>query len=170
AGIARPVSAAVNVRLRVDMEDRGGFLDLTIPYATLEPVRELLLERFMGEKFGRDTIWEQHLASELHAARMGVEAVLGERTMTLADLTRLEVGQTIRLTTSTDRPVELRAGGVTLARGALGQSAGRVAVQLTEGPAAAPEGEGDEPAVPPLLSPPADVDPYSQALPKEVAR
>ncbi|HYF85862.1 flagellar motor switch protein FliM, partial [Azospirillum sp.] len=65
ATIARPANAAVLVKLRIDMEDRGGRLELMIPYATLEPVRELLLQMFMGEKFGRDSIWETHLASEL---------------------------------------------------------------------------------------------------------
>src|SRR5213079_2311022 len=39
ATIGRPANAAVLARLRVDMEDRGGRLELLIPYATLEPVR-----------------------------------------------------------------------------------------------------------------------------------
>ncbi|MGB3722637.1 MAG: flagellar motor switch protein FliM [Pacificimonas sp.] len=144
ASIARPTNAAVNLRLSVNMEDRGGTMELTIPYATLEPVRELLLERFMGEKFGRDTIWESHLAHELHAAHMTVEAVLGERTMRLSDISRLRVGETITFGATAERPVELRASGVTLAVGQMGQSAGRVAVQLTDGqtgiePASAPD-------------------------------
>jgi len=55
------------------MEDRGGRLELLLPYATLEPVRELLLQQFMGEKFGRDSIWETHLAEETlgHGCRAG---------------------------------------------------------------------------------------------------
>ena len=65
ATIARPANAAVLARLRIDMEDRGCRLELMLPYATLEPVRELLLQMFMGEKFGRDSIWETHLANEL---------------------------------------------------------------------------------------------------------
>src|SRR3546814_20066941 len=65
ATIARPANAAILARLRVDMEDRGGRLELMLPYATLEPVRELLLPMFMGEKFGRASIWEHHLATEL---------------------------------------------------------------------------------------------------------
>ncbi len=62
AAITRLSNAAVLARLRIDMEDRGGRLELLLPYATLEPVRELLLQQFMGEKFGRDSIWESHLA------------------------------------------------------------------------------------------------------------
>ena len=65
ATISRLSNAAVLVRLRVDMEDRGGRIELLLPYATLEPVRELLLQQFMGERFGRDCIWETHLAEEL---------------------------------------------------------------------------------------------------------
>jgi flagellar motor switch protein FliM len=49
AAIARSANAAILARLRVDMEDRGGRIELLIPYATLEPVRELLLQMFMGE-------------------------------------------------------------------------------------------------------------------------
>ena len=65
ATISRLSNAAILARLRIDMEDRGGRMELLLPYATLEPVRELLLQQFMGEKFGRDSIWETHLAEEL---------------------------------------------------------------------------------------------------------
>src|SRR5258708_14044587 len=65
ATIARPANAAVLARLRVDMEDRGGPLELLIPYPTLEPVRELLLQMFLGQQFGRHSTWEAHLAGGL---------------------------------------------------------------------------------------------------------
>ena len=54
AAVSRMSNACILARLRVDMEDRGGKIELLLPYATLEPVRELLLQQFMGEKFGRD--------------------------------------------------------------------------------------------------------------------
>ena len=66
------------VKLRIDMEDRGGRLELLLPYATLEPIRKMLLQQFMGEKFGRDNIWEGHLASELWTTKLEVRAVLDE--------------------------------------------------------------------------------------------
>ncbi len=77
ATISRAANAAVLVRLRVDMEDRGGRIELLLPYATLEPVRELLLQQFMGERFGRDSIWETHLAEELLST--SVELDVGTR-------------------------------------------------------------------------------------------
>src|SRR5947199_6056183 len=48
AAITRPANAAILVRLRIDMEDRGGNIGLMLPYATIEPIREVLLQMFMG--------------------------------------------------------------------------------------------------------------------------
>src|ERR1700681_3960825 len=76
ATISQPSNAAIVARLRIDMEDRGGRLEILIPFATLEPVRELLLQMFMGEKFGRDSIWETHLAEEMWFTEVPLEAVL----------------------------------------------------------------------------------------------
>src|SRR5471032_2864630 len=85
AAIARPANAAILVKLRIDMEDRGGRTELLLPYATLEPIRKLLLQQFMGEKFGRDNIWESHLATELWTTQMDVRAVLDEHQLPLRD-------------------------------------------------------------------------------------
>src|ERR1700710_554715 len=75
AAISRPANAAILVRLRIDMEDRGGNIELLLPSATIEPIREVLLQMLMGEKFGRDPIWEGHLATEIGQAEIGVDAV-----------------------------------------------------------------------------------------------
>ena len=102
ATIARPANAAVLAKLRIDMEDRGGRLELLIPYATLEPVRELLLQMFMGEKFGRDSIWETHLASELWMTEVQISAVLDEMTVQLYDVLNWKVGTRILLNATPD--------------------------------------------------------------------
>ena len=97
AAIARSANAAILVKLRIDMEDRGGVIEMLLPYATLEPIRELLLQMFMGEKFGRDSIWESHLATELWSAQLKVDAVLDEFELPLSKAMSLEVGQTLML-------------------------------------------------------------------------
>ena len=48
AAISRPANAAILVRLRIDMEDRGGNVELLLPYATIEPIRDVLLQMFMS--------------------------------------------------------------------------------------------------------------------------
>ena len=130
ATISRPSNTAVLARLRVDMEDRGGRIELLLPYATLEPVRELLLQQFMGEKFGRDSIWEMHLAEELRSTTVELDVVLDEQVMRLADVMRLQVGDSIALAAQPGAPVKVRCGAVPLFEGRLGQRKNRVAVRL----------------------------------------
>ncbi len=130
ATIARPPNAAVLVKLRVDMEDRGGRCEILFPYATLEPVRELLLQRFMGEKFGRDTIWETHLATELWRADIDLLAIMDETTMTLKDVMNLQVGQTILFNKTPKDDVVLKCGEVPMVSGAIGRAGQHVAVMI----------------------------------------
>ena len=130
ATIARPANAAILVKLRVDMEDRGGRLELMLPYATFEPIRELLLQMFMGEKFGRDSIWEGHLASELWQTHVEIEAVLDQQVMSLHDVMNMEVGTTIMFNASPDSRVTLRCGGVTLMDGKMGRTGNSIAIRI----------------------------------------
>ncbi|UEM20192.1 flagellar motor switch protein FliM [Skermanella mucosa] len=130
ATIARPANAAVLAKLRIDMEDRGGRLELLIPYATLEPVRELLLQMFMGEKFGRDSIWETHLASELWMTEVQISAVLDEITVQLYDVLNWKVGTRILLNATPDDTIELRCGDVPMFDGRMGRKGGHIAVRI----------------------------------------
>jgi flagellar motor switch protein FliM len=130
AAISRLSNAAVLARLRVDMEDRGGRMEMLLPYATLEPVRELLLQQFMGEKFGRDSIWETHLAEELWSTEVEVAVVLDEQVMRLSDIMALEPGSQIVLVNGPNATVELRCGSVTLFEGRIGRRKNRMAVRI----------------------------------------
>lgn len=131
ATIARPANAAVLARLRIDMEDRGGRLELMLPYATLEPVRELLLQMFMGEKFGRDSIWETHLANELWNTDVELEAVLDEIVMPLNDVLNLKPGSRILLNAMPTSTIDMRCGNVSLFSGKMGRKSGNIAVRIS---------------------------------------
>jgi flagellar motor switch protein FliM len=130
ATISRLANAAVLAKLRVDMEDRGGKIELLLPYATLEPVRELLLQQFMGEKFGRDSIWETHLAEELRHTDVTLDVVLDQQILPLSALLNLKPGDRINLNVSPGAPVLLRCGDVPLFDGQLGRVKNRVAVKV----------------------------------------
>jgi flagellar motor switch protein FliM len=132
ATISRPSNAAIVAKLRIDMEDRGGRLELLLPYATLEPVRELLLQMFMGEKFGRDSIWETHLAEELWMTEVEMEAVLDEQVMPLRDILNLRVGSKIMLNALPDSVVELRCGDVPMFGGKMGRKGNHIAIRIDE--------------------------------------
>jgi flagellar motor switch protein FliM len=131
AAITRLSNAAILARLRIDMEDRGGRLELLLPYATLEPVRELLLQQFMGEKFGRDSIWESHLAEELRHTEVSLDVLLDEQTMPLSSVIGLKVGDRIALGVPQGAPVRVACGEVPLFEGELGRRDNRLAVRIT---------------------------------------
>jgi flagellar motor switch protein FliM len=132
AAIARPANAAVLARLRVDMEDRGGRMELLLPYATLEPVRELLLQMFMGEKFGRDSIWETHLSGELWQTDVQISAVLDEFSASLGDVLEWKPGTKLELECTPQSMVELRCGEVQLFKGHMGRRGGHIAVKIQD--------------------------------------
>lgn len=130
AAIARPANAAIMVKMRIDMEDRGGRVELLLPYATLEPIRNMLIQQFMGEKFGRDNIWEGHLANELWSTYMEVEAVLDELPLSLGRMLNLSVGETIFLNKMQDSPIELRCGDIALTKGRMGRVNNNIAIRI----------------------------------------
>jgi flagellar motor switch protein FliM len=132
AAISRPANAAILVRLRIDMEDRGGSVELLLPYATIEPIRSVLLQMFMGEKFGRDPVWEGHFATEIGGAEIAVDAVLYESEIPLKQLMQLKVGDTLPLEMRADALVSVRCGSVTLTEGRMGRVGDRVAIRVTK--------------------------------------
>jgi len=130
ATISQPSNAAIVARLRIDMEDRGGRLEILIPFATLEPVRELLLQMFMGEKFGRDSIWETHLAEEMWFTEVGLEAVLDTQWMSLKKVLDLKVGSRMMLNTDPESAIELRCGDVPMFQGRMGRRGNNIAIRV----------------------------------------
>ncbi len=128
--ISRPSNACIVVKLRIEMEDRGGSIEMLLPYATLEPVRELLLQQFMGEKFGRDRIWEIHLAERLRDTEVTLDVVLAEQSVPLSVLLALKVGDRIGLGVGPGAPVRLRCGDTTLFEAQLGRREDRLAIRI----------------------------------------
>ena len=130
ATISRPSNAAIVARLRIDMEDRGGQMELLLPYATLEPVRELLLQSFMGEKFGRDSIWETHLAEELWLTEVELEAVLDTQSMRLGSAFDFKVNSHLALGATPDSQVLLKCGDVPMYVGKMGRKGEQMAIKI----------------------------------------
>lgn len=132
AAIARPANAAILVTLSFEMEERGGKIDFLIPYATLEPIRALLLQTFMGEKFGQDSIWESHLAGQLWSTEFNLDAILGEATISLSELLNLKTGSQVVLNETPESKTFLRCGEYHLFSGTLGRKGTNIAIKIDE--------------------------------------
>ncbi|MEO9297495.1 flagellar motor switch protein FliM [Devosia alba] len=131
AAISRPGNAAILIELRIEMDDRGGKIEILLPYATIEPIREQLLQMFMGEKFGRDATWEGHLATEIYSAEVSIEAVLHEQDVPLSRMMAMQAGDTLMFERTPTDPVRLRCGGVELTEAVMGHIGNLVSVRVT---------------------------------------
>ncbi|MBB6122771.1 flagellar motor switch protein FliM [Sphingobium subterraneum] len=137
AAIARPSNIAAICTFRVDIDGRGGRFSMVLPYATLEPIRDKLIQRFMGEKLGRENIWQAHMEQQIRHTQIEIEVILGCATLSLAQVKSLEVGQSLPFYAQPDQPMAIQCGSIALAHALPGQRRGNVAVSL-----ASPIGKG----------------------------
>ena len=130
ATITQAANATIVSKLRVDMGDRGGHIELMLPHATLEPVRELLLQMFIGEKFGRDSIWEHHLAAELWQTEVSIHAVLEEVELSLGEVLAWTEGSRLDLNCLPSSKIKLRCGDAAMFDGQMGRKGANIAVRI----------------------------------------
>jgi len=87
---------------------------------------------FMGEKFGRDSIWETHLAEELWKTDIDLTAILDEQVMSLGEVFDLKVGSQLPLNVDSSSIIEIRCGDVALFSGKMGRRGDSVAIRITD--------------------------------------
>jgi flagellar motor switch protein FliM len=87
---------------------------------------------FLGEKFGRDSIWEAHLAGQLWNTAVPIQAVLDTVEMSLRDVLHWHVGSHIQLGATPRSQVMMRCGEVPMFLGTMGRKGGNIAVRVVE--------------------------------------
>ena len=132
ATICKPSDGVIVAKIQIDMEDRGGSFEILIPYSTLEPIRELLHQGFMGEKFGRDTIWETHLSEELWMTDVDLTVILDEQVLSLGQIFELKIGSQLKLKATPKSSVDVRCGPTTVFRGVMGRKDENIAIKISE--------------------------------------
>jgi flagellar motor switch protein FliM len=132
ASIARHGDSAILIQIDVDMEDRKGGIEILFPYDALEPVRELLLQVFVGEQFGTDKDWVTLLRERIMSTELEVEAIIEGRASSIKDIANLKVGNTVLLESSPDDDISLVCKGKTMLTGKLGKQGSKIAVSVNE--------------------------------------
>ena len=130
AKIVNPTEIVVISTFRIELHGGGGELHVTMPYSMLEPLRELLDAGGSGDATERDGRWSGALREEVDDAEIELNAVLGEATVTLADLLNLKSGDVIPC--DFNGSITLNAEAVPLFRGSFGISRGQQAVKINE--------------------------------------
>lgn len=124
------MNAAIFIKVNVEMENRGGNIEFVIPYSTLEPIREMLLQMFMGEKFGQDNMWEGHLGREVWETEVTLDAILDKTMIPLNDVLQWEKGSQVVFAAKPDSILTIQCGDIPVMRGRIGQRNGAIAIQV----------------------------------------
>lgn len=132
AAITKLSAPAVTFRAEIMMDGRGGHIDVLIPYAALEPVRDVLSQDFVGKRHGGDLIWHSHLAAELPRTQVRLRAVLGRCEASPAEIAGWRVGTQLVLGSRQDEPVDLFCDDLLLLRARIAEKGGRVALLVEE--------------------------------------
>lgn len=132
ATISHPSDTVILLQLRVDMEERGGNIEVMFPLSTLEPIKKLLSQSFMGEQFGKDSGWKTHLGKEIFNTQVKVEAILGTKKTTFKDFLSMKVGSTIILDAKPDDNISINCRGLKVLEGKIGAVEDDVAIAVTK--------------------------------------
>jgi flagellar motor switch protein FliM len=130
ANIVSPSEIVVVTAFRIELEGGGGELHVTLPYAMIEPIRDLLDSGVQSDRMERDESWNKTLRAEIEEAEVELVPVLGHTTLTLGRLVDLKPGDVIPC--DFDGEVTLLAEGVPVLRGGFGVSRGQQAVKVSQ--------------------------------------
>ncbi|HEY6450975.1 MAG TPA: flagellar motor switch protein FliM, partial [Steroidobacteraceae bacterium] len=130
ANIVSPSEIVVVTAFKIELDGGGGELHVTMPYAMIEPIRDLLDSGMQSDRMEHDENWNRTLRQEIEDAEIELLPVLGHATLTVGRLVDLKPGDVIPC--DFDGEVTLFAEGVPVLRGGYGASRGQQAVKVSQ--------------------------------------
>lgn len=130
AVLGRRNNPAVVASLLLQALGRGGELFVLIPQSVLTPFRHMLARVASGESSSGDQKWARQLQTEVQRSAVRLDAILDERTMTLAEVARFKVGDVIELSATPRSMVRVDCNRQSLFQCQLGQSDGLYTLQI----------------------------------------
>jgi flagellar motor switch protein FliM len=139
ANIATPSEIVVTTSFTIDLGESSGEMFICIPYATLEPIRDMLYTSLQGDSQEPDKRWLSMLKRQVQIAELELVAELATTTATVSQLLRMSPGDFIELDMIPTVPVKV--SGVPLLEGRYGVMNGHYAIKVEQFLSQAPECE-----------------------------
>jgi len=130
ANIVSPTEIVVVTSFHVELDGGGGDIHITMPYAMIEPLRELLDAGVASDRVEHDERWVTALKEEIEDADVELTTLLGRAKLTMRQLMEMKVGDVLPCD-FTGRATVL-AEDVPLFKGTFGISNGQQAVQIED--------------------------------------
>lgn len=130
ANIATPSEIVVTSSFSIELGSGGGSLHICVPYATMEPIRDLLYSSMQGDQAEPDKRWVTMLKKQVQMAEVDLVASLADTDLTIGDIMELRVGDVIPI--EIGKTVEARVDNVPIFNCSYGTSGGQYALKVEE--------------------------------------
>jgi flagellar motor switch protein FliM len=97
ANIATPSEIVVAVTFTMELAGNSAEMHLCIPYAMVEPIRDVLYSTMHSEQAGADRRWTSMLSQQLQQAEVELVAPLGGGELAVKDIANMKVGDILPL-------------------------------------------------------------------------
>ena len=114
AQVIAPSDMIAIVSLNVKIGDAEGFMNVCLPYFTLEDVMDKLNTKYWFSTMQKDDTenYEEHIESLIKRIDVPVKAILGKSQVSVNDFLNLQVGDIIRLDARVDSEMEVYVGNI----------------------------------------------------------
>jgi flagellar motor switch protein FliM len=128
ANVASPSEIVVATTFNVEIGDSGGEVHFCFPYASLEPIRDVLYSSLQADGQEPDRRWVRQLTQQVQSAEVELCGELANTQMRLRELIRLQVGDFVPLPLRDIIPVKI--DGVPLMECSFGTVNGHIAIRI----------------------------------------
>ena len=137
ANIATPTEIVVATTFNIDFGSGGGTFHICVPYASLEPIRDVIYSTMQGDHTEPDKRWIRMLSKQVQMAEVELSAKLVETPVTVQQLIHLKIGDVIGV----DIPPTVQAtiDGVPIFDCTYGARNGQYAIRIERALRASPE-------------------------------
>lgn len=128
ANIATPSEVVVVTTFNVDLGTGNVAFHICIPYAALEPIRDLIYSTMQGDHTEPDKRWVRMLSKQVQNAEVELRTTLLETELTVEALLRLKVGDVIAVDVPTT--VQATVDGIPIFDCTYGTRNGQYAIRI----------------------------------------
>ena len=133
AQIISPNDMVALVTLNVKIGDVQGYMNICLPFFTLEEIMDKLNTRYWYANMqqGKDENYDQYIESLIRRVDVPIKAVLGKSVISVNDFVNLQIGDVIRLDTHVEDELSVYVGNIRKFTALPGASKENYAVRVT---------------------------------------
>ncbi|HYR24387.1 MAG TPA: flagellar motor switch protein FliM [Aquabacterium sp.] len=130
ATVATPSEIVVCCSFTLEIGDTSGTIHICIPYATLEPIRDILFSSIQGDSAEPDRRWVKLLTQQIQSAEVDLVAELAHAPATVEQLLALKPGDFIEL--DLEKVIQAKIDGVPVFDCYYGTSNGKYSLRIDQ--------------------------------------